>query len=154
MDYLPHRAQVMYLRVLRRRMDFDTCIVGITVRLSYMLIAEWLEERPAVRSNKPLVRLSVGEIRAVLAMLERLGPDGMNDVAVLSGGTDGEDGPTDAAGAVVDGETWAKVTTAGLSVPDHLARHDAYPIFDQLNGLIRTGPTGTNVADVRVILVR
>ena len=73
MDYLPHRAQVMYLRVLRRRMDFDTCIVGITVRLSYMLIAEWLEERPAVRSNKPLVRLTVGEIRAVLAMLERVG---------------------------------------------------------------------------------
>lgn len=73
MDYLPHRAQVMYLRVLRRRMDFDTCIVGITVRLSYMLIAEWLEERPAVRSNKPVVRLTVGEIRAVLAMLERVG---------------------------------------------------------------------------------
>lgn len=73
MDYLPHRAQVMYLRVLRRRMDFTTCVVGITVRLSYTLIAEWLEERPAVRSNKPLVRLSVGEIRAVLAMLERVG---------------------------------------------------------------------------------
>lgn len=73
MDYLPHRAQVMYLRVLRRRMDFDTCIVGISVRLSYMLIAEWLEERPAVRSNKPIVRLTVSEIRAVIAMLERVG---------------------------------------------------------------------------------
>jgi hydroxypyruvate reductase/glycerate 2-kinase len=90
----------------------------------------------------------------VLAMLERLGADGMRDVAVLSGGTDGEDGPTDAAGAVADGETWAKVTTAGLSVPDHLARHNAYPFFDSVDGLIRTGPTGTNVADVRVILVR
>jgi len=73
MDYLPHRAQVMYLRVLRRRMDFDTCIVGVSVRLSYMLIAEWLEERPAVRSNKPIVRLTVSEIRAVIAMLERVG---------------------------------------------------------------------------------
>lgn len=73
MDYLPHRAQVMYLRILRRRMDFDTCIVGLTVRLSYQLIAEWLEERPAVRSTKPLVRLSVGEIRAVFGMLERVG---------------------------------------------------------------------------------
>ena len=73
MDYLPHRAQVMYLRVLRRRMDFDTCIVGITVRLSYLLIAEWLEERPAVRSTKPLVRLSVGEIRAAFVVLERAG---------------------------------------------------------------------------------
>ncbi len=90
----------------------------------------------------------------VLAMLERLGADGMRDAAVLSGGTDGEDGPTDAAGAVADGETWAKATTAGQSVPDHLARHDAYPFFDAIGGLIRTGPTGTNVADVRVILVR
>ena len=90
----------------------------------------------------------------VLAMLERLSADGMRDVAVLSGGTDGEDGPTDAAGAVADGETWAKATTAGLSVPDHLARHNAYPFFDAVGGLLRTGPTGTNVADVRVVLVR
>jgi hydroxypyruvate reductase/glycerate 2-kinase len=90
----------------------------------------------------------------VLAVLERLDRDGMRDVAVLSGGTDGEDGPTDAAGAVADGESWAKATTAGLSVPDHLARHDAYPVFGAIGGLIRTGPTGTNVADVRVILIR
>lgn len=73
MDYLPHRAQVMYLRVLRRRMDFDTCIVGLTVRLSYLLIAEWLEERPVARSTKPLVRLTVSEIRAVFTVLERAG---------------------------------------------------------------------------------
>jgi hydroxypyruvate reductase/glycerate 2-kinase len=90
----------------------------------------------------------------VLAMLERLGETGMRDVAVMSGGTDGEDGPTDAAGAIADSETWAKVTSTVLSVPDHLARHDAYPFFDQLNGLIRTGQTGTNVADVRVIVVK
>jgi glycerate-2-kinase len=74
-------------------------------------------------------------------------------VVVLSGGTDGEDGPTDAAGAVADGETLAKATTAGLSVPDHLARHDAYPFFDAVGGLIRTGLTGTNVTDIRVLLV-
>jgi glycerate 2-kinase len=90
----------------------------------------------------------------VLAMLKCLGRKGMQDLAVLSGGTDGEDGPTDAAGAAADSKTWAKATTAGLSVPDHLARHDTYPFFDAVGGLLRTGPTGTNVADVRVILVR
>jgi hydroxypyruvate reductase/glycerate 2-kinase len=84
----------------------------------------------------------------VLAMLERLGSAGMRNVAVLSGGTDGEDGPTDAAGAVADEATPLN------GVLDALTRHDAYPFFDAVGGLIRTGPTGTNVADVRVILLR
>ncbi len=84
----------------------------------------------------------------VLAMLHHLGRDGMRGVAVLSGGTDGEDGPTDAAGAVAD------ETTPHDGSADALARHDAYPFWDRVGGLIRTGPTGTNVADVRVILVR
>jgi hydroxypyruvate reductase/glycerate 2-kinase len=83
-----------------------------------------------------------------LAALCHLGRDGMKGVAVLSGGTDGEDGPTDAAGAAVD------ETTPLGGASDALARHDAYPFFDRVGGLIRTGPTGTNVADVRVIVVR
>jgi hydroxypyruvate reductase/glycerate 2-kinase len=83
-----------------------------------------------------------------LAVLHYLGRDGMKGVAVLSGGTDGEDGPTDAAGAVGDESTPLD------GAADALARHDAYPFFDRVGGLIRTGPTGTNVADVRVILVR
>lgn len=83
-----------------------------------------------------------------LAMLHHLGRDGMQGVAVLSGGTDGEDGPTDAAGAVAD------ENTPHDGVADALARHDAYPFFDRTGGLIRTGPSGTNVADVRVIVVR
>jgi hypothetical protein len=73
MDYLPHAAQVLYLRVLRRRMDYATCIVGLTVRLSYQLIGEWLEVRPPAMSRKPLVRLTVSEIRAALVQLERVG---------------------------------------------------------------------------------
>jgi glycerate 2-kinase len=89
----------------------------------------------------------------VLAMLNKLGPDGMRGIAVLSGGTDGEDGPTDAAGAVADETTWDAITAKGLTVADHLNRHDAYPLFDAVGGLIRTGLTHTNVMDVRVILV-
>jgi hydroxypyruvate reductase/glycerate 2-kinase len=73
---------------------------------------------------------------------------GMKGVAVLSGGTDGEDGPTDAAGAVAD------ETTPHDGAADALARHDAYPFFDRVGGLVRTGPTGTNVADLRVIVMR
>lgn len=73
MDYLPHAAQVLYLRVLRRRMDYSTGIVGVTVRLSYQLIGEWLEVRPPWGSKNPVIRLSVSEIRAAFAQLEKVG---------------------------------------------------------------------------------
>ena len=87
----------------------------------------------------------------VLAMIAKLGTEGMRGVAVLSGGTDGEDGPTDAAGAMADAETLSRA--AGLSIQDHLGRHDAYPFFEATGDLIRCGLTGTNAMDVRVILV-
>lgn len=73
MDYLPHAAQVLYLRVLRRRMDFNTGVVGITCRISYQQIGEWLEVRPPAKSTKPILRLTVGEIRSALLQLERAG---------------------------------------------------------------------------------
>jgi glycerate-2-kinase len=86
-------------------------------------------------------------------MLHKLGEAGMRGVAVLSGGTDGEDGPTDAAGAFTDENTWLAIRRRGLDVGRHLDRHDAYPFFDAVGGLVRTGLTHTNVMDVRVILV-
>jgi hydroxypyruvate reductase/glycerate 2-kinase len=89
----------------------------------------------------------------VLAATTKLGADGMEGVAVLSGGTDGEDGPTDAAGAVATADTLRRAAELGLSPEDSLRRHDAYPFFDAVGGLIRTGLTGTNVMDLRVILV-
>ena len=88
-----------------------------------------------------------------LALLAKLGA-GMHGVTVLSGGTDGEDGPTDAAGAVADAATFETVAEQQLVTEDFLRRHDAYHFFDRVGGLIRCGLTGTNVMDVRVILVR
>jgi hydroxypyruvate reductase/glycerate 2-kinase len=90
----------------------------------------------------------------VLATMTRLGWNGIDRLTILSGGTDGEDGPTDVAGAVADARTWDGVWEKRLDFLDALRRHDAYPFFDQLGGLIRTGLTGTNVMDVRVILIR
>ena len=90
----------------------------------------------------------------VLAAMRALGREHLPGVAVLSGGTDGEDGPTDAAGAVATIETWEQCESQGLDAAGFLARHDSYPYFDRTGGLIRTGLTGTNVTDVRVILVR
>jgi glycerate-2-kinase len=89
----------------------------------------------------------------VLAAVDLLWDDGMFGVAILSGGTDGEDGPTDAAGAVADEELISHAHRLNLTPAPFLADHNSYPFFDQTGGLIRSGPTHTNVIDVRVALV-
>jgi glycerate 2-kinase len=73
---------------------------------------------------------------------------GEGAIAVLAAGTDGIDGPTDAAGAYADGSTVARASSLGLDPEAHLSRNDAYPFFEALGDLVVTGPTGTNVADL------
>jgi glycerate 2-kinase len=80
--------------------------------------------------------------------------DGQKHVVILSGGTDGTDGPTDAAGAIADGNTVARSRTNGLDPADHLRRNDAYPFFQSLGDLVITGPTRTNVMDICIMLVQ
>ena len=75
-------------------------------------------------------------------------------MVVLSGGTDGNDGPTDAAGAVVDPYTVERGGKMGLSAVDFLNNNDAYHFFEKTEDLLMTGPTNTNVMDVRLLLVR
>jgi glycerate 2-kinase len=70
-----------------------------------------------------------------------------------SAGTDGIDGPTDAAGAIADSTTMARAAAAGLSADRHLADNNSYAFFDVLGDLIHTGPTGTNVGDLQIILL-
>ena len=89
----------------------------------------------------------------VLAAAAKLGEEGLADTVILSGGTDGEDGPTDAAGAVADARTLRRAAERGLSPPAFLERNDAYHFFAATGDLLRTGLTQTNVMDVRVILV-
>jgi glycerate-2-kinase len=79
---------------------------------------------------------------------------GQLDTVVFSVGTDGVDGPTDAAGAIVDGTTWARIRQAGLDPEQALRGHDAHPALAASRDLVLTGPTGTNVMDVFGILVR
>jgi hydroxypyruvate reductase/glycerate 2-kinase len=85
----------------------------------------------------------------VLAALLKLGA--VSDVAILSGGTDGEDGPTDAAGAIAAGSEIPRVLWE--KAPEYLQRHDAYHFFEAVGGLLKTGLTQTNVMDVRVVLI-
>ena len=79
---------------------------------------------------------------------------GFRDTAVFSFGSDGTDGPTDAAGGYCDGESRAALAAQGVSIPDVLQQNDAYHALKKCDGLILTGPTGTNVNDLSVLLIR
>lgn len=77
---------------------------------------------------------------------------GMSEVMVLCSATDGNDGPTDATGAIADGSTVARAREMGLDPADYLARNDAYAFFERLGDLIITGPTNTNVNDLTFVI--
>lgn len=78
---------------------------------------------------------------------------GWEGAVLFSGGTDGTDGPTDAAGAIADAETIKRAESAGLSAIESLKNNDSYHFFKPLGDLVMTGPTGTNVADVAFVMV-
>ena len=116
-------------------------------------------------TDKPLAYLAGGEtvVRLTgkgkggrnqeLALAAAPGLDGLN-AAVFSVGSDGTDGPTDAAGGYVDGETMAALRSQGVDVFEVLQDNDAYHALKKSDGLIFTGATGTNVNDVAVLLIR
>ena len=79
---------------------------------------------------------------------------GLEDVVILSAGTDGIDGPTDAAGAIADGTTVTRAEALGHHPAEFLAHNDSYHFFECLGDLIKTGPTETNVADIQIVLAR
>ncbi|MFA5353880.1 MAG: glycerate kinase [Thermodesulfovibrionales bacterium] len=74
-------------------------------------------------------------------------------ITLLSAGTDGTDGPTDAAGAVVDKGTMQAAKARGLDPLEYLRNNDSYSFFREINGLVITGPTGTNVMDIQIVVI-
>jgi glycerate 2-kinase len=110
---------------------------------------------PVVRLVEPSRRGRGGRNQQlVLAALETLWEDGGEGVALVSGGTDGEDGPTDAAGAFFDARILRLARQQGLQPREFLARNDAYHFFAPLDALLKTGPTHTNVGDLRVVITQ
>jgi len=89
-----------------------------------------------------------------LALAAAAGIRGLADTAVISVGSDGTDGPTDAAGGLVDGETVPAISGLGLDLEKILADNDSYHGLDACGCLVRTGPTGTNVNDLTILLCR
>ncbi len=126
--------------------------------------------REILNSDRPLPRpaciLAGGETTVTLhgkgkggrnqemALAAALELAGLPSAAFLSGGTDGTDGPTDAAGAYADGTTLARAMSLGLSARSFLAENDSYHFFESLGDLLLTGPTHTNVNDIMILLVK
>ncbi|MFM8321783.1 MAG: MOFRL family protein [Chloroflexota bacterium] len=89
-----------------------------------------------------------------LALSAAIALEGLPGWALMALATDGTDGPTDSAGGLVDGQTAAAARALGLDPQLALHNHDSYPLLDAAGGLMRTGPTGTNVNDLVVIVCR
>ena len=89
-----------------------------------------------------------------IALSAALGIDGLKDTAIFSVGSDGTDGPTDAAGGYADGETVGILRDMGIDAGDYLAENDSYHALEKCGGLIVTGATGTNVNDFAAILIK
>lgn len=144
---------------------------GIGVHLARMALQMREARGPdcLITGGEPTVKLAPASQRGlggrnqqlVLAALQELneasrarpGRSPVEGLTILAGGSDGEDGPTDAAGAWIDAEVAETARRRQLSVDDHLQRNDAYHFFESANGLIHTGPTHTNVCDIRVVVV-
>lgn len=121
-----------------------------------------LREEAAASTGLPVVVVAGGETTVSVrgagtggrnqefALSAAVEMDGEPDMAVLSCGTDGVDGPTDAAGACADGSTCARAAKVGIVPRLHLERNDSHPFFRALFDIVVTGPTGTNVADIAV----
>lgn len=89
-----------------------------------------------------------------IALASSIGLSGLKDSACFSIGSDGTDGPTDAAGGYVDEKSYSLLLDKGIKVEDVLKNNDSYNALKECNGLIITGPTGTNVNDVSVLLIK
>jgi len=119
--------------------------------------ADSRESLAFIAGGETVVRLTghgLGGRNQELALAAAPGIAGFSGAAVFSVGSDGTDGPTDAAGGYTDGTTLAALRDAGLDVFTSLADNDAYHALQAVGGLIITGPTGTNVNDVAVALLR
>ena len=159
-------AKVEAQRLGLRAMILSSFIEGETRDVARMHAALALEVRASGNPVAPPVCfITGGETTVTLkgkgkggrnqefALAAALDIAGLRDVVVLSAGTDGTDGPTDAAGAIADGDTLKRAVAAGLKPRVALDGNDAYPFFERLSDLIITGPTRTNVMDVRLVLV-
>jgi glycerate 2-kinase len=146
-------------------------VVGEAREVARVLAAIALDERTTgLIAKKPVCLLCGGETTVTLRgeglggrnqelalsflqELDAAGAAAAEGRYFLSGATDGNDGPTDAAGAFASAEILERARKQHLSIPGYLARNDSYHFFEAIGGLLKTGPTNTNVCDLQICLI-
>ncbi len=148
-----------------RSLVLSTEVAGEAREVGRMMAAQARAIRGAGDPAPPVALIWAGETTVTvrgagrggrnqeLALAAAMVLDGVRDICLAALGTDGTDGPTDAAGALVDGSTARAAREAGLDLAAALERNDSYPTLDALHCLIRTGPTGTHVNDLGLALI-
>ncbi len=165
-------SNIIALRAAHQRaetMGFCAEIISSEIQGEAKEAGKWLakkalELKTAGRSARPYCLISGGETTVTvkgngvggrnmeLALAFAIVTEGIEDITLLSAGTDGTDGPTDATGAIVDGRTVESARNAGLDPQTYLNDNDSYNFFKKIDGLLVTGPTGTNVMDMQILL--
>jgi len=143
--------------VLTDCLDCEAREAGSFLAAMARTAAQGCESVAFIAGGETVVHLTgkgMGGRNQELALSAAAGIAGLENTLVFSLGSDGTDGPTDAAGGIADQDTCARLTAKGISIHDVLRENDAYHALQQVDGLIFTGATGTNVNDVAVVLVR
>ncbi len=138
---------------------------GEAAKAAEYLAREALEQRKMLRPGEKICLIAGGETTVTvkgegkggrnteMALVFGMAIRDCPGITFLSAGTDGTDGPTDAAGAVATGQMAAKASARGMEPHNYLSRNDSYSFFKGIDGLVITGPTGTNVMDIQLILL-
>ncbi|MEK6671877.1 MAG: glycerate kinase [Nitrospirota bacterium] len=145
---------------------FQAEIISSELTGEARVVGTWLAKKAIeIKGSSPICIISGGETTVTvkgngiggrnmeLALSFAVEIDGVDGITLISAGTDGTDGPTDAAGAIVDGETVKKATMLGLDPEEYLNNNDSYNFFKKIDELFITGPTGTNVMDVQIVVI-
>lgn len=152
-------------------LGFRAEVLSSSIRGEAREIGRWLAgkviyQKNSRKTDKPCCMITGGETTVTvkgtgqggrnmeLALAFAMEIKGIEGITLLSAGTDGADGPTDAAGAFVNGETIKMAKMAGLDAAAYLDNNDSYNFFKKIDALLITGPTGTNVMDVQIMIVR
>lgn len=150
-----------------KRLGYEPCILTTSLSCEAREAGSFLAAiaREKQNTGKSLAFLAGGETvvhlkgngkggrNQELALAAAAGIKGLRHTAVFAAGSDGTDGPTDAAGGFADGETAGRLKAQGVDIQEVLEENNAYEALEQCGGLIITGPTGTNVNDVAVVLI-
>ena len=141
----------------------SSTVEGDSYRVAEEIVVESLKKLHNMKADQKLCLLYGGETTTLvkgtglggrnqhLALYASMLIQNTNGITILSAGTDGNDGPTDAAGAVIDSSTCRNAIAENINPSDYFDNYDSYHFFDKTGGLIRTGATGTNVMDIIIV---